>query len=158
MQWIHIRRTRELVIQGVAAPSIVNIHRIRNLMPDPPGPQQIDLSKTKENGEVEDGFGIAPPLAIGQQHKIDLRTIFPESIAATTRYGTPRVWSTTIIPEFFTAGVKYGTPTLVYTRHITAKSVPQEDISFGLPRGPGRAAADEGAGHEDPSADRGAPG
>lgn len=127
------RRTRELVIQGMAAPSIVNIHRIRNLMPDPPGPQQIDLSKTGENGEIVDGFGIAPPSVTGQ-HKVDLRTIFPESVAAATRYGTPRVWSTTITPEFFTAGVKYGTPTLIYTRHVNAYSVPPRTASFGMPR------------------------
>ena len=127
------RRTRDVAVQGMAAPSVVNIHRIRNLLPDPPGPQQIDLSKMNEAGEIKDGFGI-PPLAIGQQHKVDLRTLFPESLPATTRYGTARVWSTTIIPEFFTAGVKVGVPTLTYTRHVNAKSVPPRDVSFGEPR------------------------
>lgn len=127
------RRTRDVAVQGMAPPLIVNIHRIRNLMPDPPGPQQIDLSKVGENGEVEDGFGIPPP-GIDHKHKIDLRTIFPESVSATTRYGNPRVWSTTIIPEFFTAGVKVGTPTLIYTRHVNAKSVAPANITFGMPR------------------------
>lgn len=128
------RRTRDVAVSGMAPPPITNIHYIRNLLPDPPGPQQIDLSKTGESGEVEDGFGIAPPLAVGQQHKVDLRTIFPESFEETARYGTARVWSTTIIPEFFIAGVVVGTPTLIYTRYVAAKSVNPAPVRLGVPR------------------------
>ena len=129
------RRTRELVPLGIAFPSFIQLHRIRNLLPDPPGPQTIDLSKTGASGEVEDGFGIAPPGPLNPPtQSIRLNTIYPSWEAPSARFGVGRVWTNALEAKFWQSDGEVGVPTLIFTQYVAAKSVDPALIRFGVAR------------------------
>jgi hypothetical protein len=127
------RRTRELNPLGISFPPFVQLHRIRNLLPDPPGPQKIDLSRTGEDGEVEDGHGIPPPLNL-QRPVVRFNTIFPEWPSPSSRFGVGRVWSNAIEPKFWMSDGAVGTPTLIFTQYLYPKPVEPLERPFGTPR------------------------
>ncbi len=131
------RRTRELAPLGIAFPPFIQLHRIRNLLPDPPGPQTIDLSRTASTGEVDDGDGIPPPdTYIGNPPRptIRLNTIYPVWETPSARFGVGRVWSTAIEPKFWQSDGGVGVPTLIFTQYVAAKSVEPALITFDIPR------------------------
>jgi len=128
------RRTRELVPLSITFPPFTQLHRIRNLLPDPPGPQTIALSRTGPSGEVEDGFGIPPPGPSNPPTPlIRLNTIYPSWDAPTARFGIGRVWTNAIEAKFWQSDGEVGIPTLIYTRYVAAESVVPALVTFGVP-------------------------
>ena len=131
------RRTRELNPLSITQPLLTQLHRIRNLLPDPPGLQTIDLSKTSSSGEVVDGYGIPPPdIGVGNPPRpsIRLNTIYPVWEAPSARFGVGRVWSNALEAKFWQSDGRVGVPTLIFTRYVAAKSVDPAPILFGVPR------------------------
>lgn len=127
------RRTRELNPLGIANPLFTQLHRIRNVLPDPPGLQTIDLSRTSNTGEVDDGDGIPPPGAVLNPPRptIRLNTIYPSWEAPSARSGVGRVWSNALEAKFWQSDGEVGVPTLIFTQYVAAKSVDSAQIRFG---------------------------
>lgn len=131
------RRTRELVPLSIAFPPITPLHRIRNVLPDPPGLQTIDLSRTSNTGEVDDGDGIPPPGTSSDNPPrpiIRLNTIYPSWEAPSARFGVGRVWTNALEAKFWQSDGEVGIPTLIFTQYVAAKSVDPAQIKFGVPR------------------------
>ncbi len=131
------RRTRELNPLGIAQPLFTQLHRIRNVLPDPPGLQTIDLSRTSNTGEVDDGYGIPPP-GTGSDNSsrptIRLNTIYPSWEAPSARFGVGRVWTNALEAKFWQSDGEVGVPTLIFTQYVAAKSVYPALIRFGVAR------------------------
>ena len=125
-------RTRSMMASGMAPPTITSLHRIRNMLPDPPGSQRIDLSKMDPQGAPADGFGIPPP-EFPSKHDILLRTAWPEGFAS-SRLGLPTIWSTTIEAKFFANNSEIGIPTLIFTQIVKPTSLDRNLLPFGTPR------------------------
>lgn len=109
-------RTKTIRPAPVQVPEQGVLHRVRNLLPDPPSTQYLILSRTGTSGEIEDGDGI-PPELFDHRPNVYLATIFPEGLLD-ARFGLARVWSTTIETEVFGSTLEFGTPTIIFTRYI----------------------------------------
>ena len=131
------RRTRELNPLSIAHPPLTQLHRIRNVLPDPPGLQTIDLSRTSSTGEVGDGDGIPPPgTGIGNPSRptVRLNTIYPVWEAPSARFGVGRVWTNALETKFWQSDGEVGVPTLIYTRYLAANGIEPAQTKFGTPR------------------------
>lgn len=128
------RRTRVMAVPPISPPTIHVLHRVRNVLPDPPSTQLIVLSKTDVFGDIQDGDGIPPPVEMGRRHTVKLNTIFPDGIYRGGSFGQGVVHSTTIIPKFFFTDGEVGKPTLVYDVHVSPIGIEQKRTFFGTVR------------------------
>ena len=109
-------RTKTIHPAPVQIPEQGVLHRVRNLLPDPPSTQYLILSRTGTGGQIEDGDGI-PPERFDHRPDVYLATIFPEGFL-NSRFGLSRVWSTTLETEIFGSTLEFGTPTIIFTQYI----------------------------------------
>lgn len=116
-------RTRTVPVHGVSAPSISQLHRIRNDSPDPPSNRTITLAKYGLDGEVVDGDGIPPPSVPYVPHQVRLMTFWPLGWESSRFGGNLKVYSTAIVPAFWQSDGGFGVPFIIFTRYIAVPSL-----------------------------------
>lgn len=109
----------------ISVPVFVTIHRIYNLLPDPPARQLVEPRGVWIGSEVSPGVVPAP--------RIRLATIYPEGFLQ-QGYGQPVLTRNTIepAPGIFNPG-KFGVPLLAATQYAYPTSAP-ESLRWGKPR------------------------
>lgn len=103
-------RTKYLVPSAISAISLPFGHQVRNLLPDPPSKQTVQVPSVALTFDL---FGNAV---------IDLRTIRP-SWYTKELFGAPRVFSTAIEPKGIFLDGLFGVPMLSATQYITASGI-----------------------------------
>lgn len=105
----------------ILPPQITVLHRVRNVQPDPPGPQKILLNYVSVDGVEADGFGIRPPGMAGPS--LRRNQVWPEAWTEITRWGVPKVWGNNLLPPFIFEDGLTGIPTIIYTQIVEARSI-----------------------------------
>jgi hypothetical protein len=114
-------RTKTLVAFSTAAPTFPYLHQIRNLIPDPPGPQRIEAESI--------GSGVVPAPVFSNNR---IYTVgFSEA-----EYGIPRIRRNTIaVGRGIFNMDQVGIPLLVATQYLYPKSVPAYQAGTGVGTG-----------------------
>ncbi len=123
------RRTRTVVPSSASVPPFPVLHRIRNLLPDPPAQQRITA--------VSFGGGV-----VSQLLQFSVRAIFPAGIDD-SGYGRPVVTRNQIEPRSITTPENFGEPSFSAAQYLFPASVPNtpgadpassSDLTWGKPR------------------------
>jgi hypothetical protein len=120
-------RTKVVVPAAYTPPLLPVIHRIRNVLPDPPSPQRIML----DDPDGSNGFGI-PPVGMAVPYPvINLATVYPGSLGDVTKFGMAELHTNNLLPRFIFEDGLFGTPTVIFTRFLYPDSIsePGEQVS-----------------------------
>lgn len=102
-------RTQRVLVGSVGAPSISLIHRIRNLIPDPPGAQYVSVASMAK--------GISPHYVLVPSPEVRHPTIYPDGWDS-AKYGTAVVRTNSIYPQSIADIDRFGTPWIAGDQYV----------------------------------------
>lgn len=112
-------RTRTVSVAPISVPAFTVLHRIRNVLPDPPTRQVVEPQSTY--------IGLSSNPGIVPTPTIRFPTIYPLGIYE-GGYGSLVVSRNEIAPVWPTFFTLFGTPALIYTQAIAPQAIPRSPL------------------------------